>query len=374
MLAAFEDRKLAFVDRFVPPYATSIGCHVLNQHNKANKVYLPFGRVADLRQHNFFIAPSGFMKTEMLEQFGNADTGLLVGTRLGVAFEGSMTAAAFTGSVKINSEGEAVIEYGAAKINERKIMMLEEFADLTNAMKMGYNAGLMDALLTALDRGWIRKRLARSGEEGIKYPTWLTMWTGSQPVRIDMGSGFIRRIVPIEWIPTLKEMVEIEKRRKLARYIHVSPKKTMALKKGIEKIIDGVKGIKKMYFSEDFDAFIGYYKMMHYENEQLERIGLGYTVMKGKFDEELYVDVDTDLKEMMRKVIGWRNSVKMDPELNQVVYTLKDQGSMHINDMLYMLAKFSVDNRQGMGLIKRCLSMGRINQTGEMLSIGWTRK
>lgn len=373
ILEAFEDRKLALIDRFVPPYASSIGCHIINQHNKKNKVYLPFGRVADLRQHNFFIAPSGFMKTEMLVQFGDEETGLIAGTRVGVAFEGSMTAAAFTGSVKTGPDGEAEIVYGAAKINERKIMMLEEFADLTNAMKIGYNAGLLDAMLIALDRGWVRKRLAKSGEEGIKYPTWLTMWTGSQPVRLDMGSGFLRRIVPIEWMPTLEEMELIEKQRLQARYVHVSASKTMKMKNAMEGIIDGVKQIKKITFSEDFDAMIKYYKMMHFENEQFERIGIGYTVMKGQFDEHLYVEVDEPLKELLRNVIKWRNSVKMDPEINQVVYAIKDQGPMTKQQMLYFLGRYSVDNKQGMSLIARAISMGRINEIGDKLSIGWSK-
>jgi len=203
----------------------------------------------------------------------------------------------------------------------------------------------------------------------------LTLWTGSQPVRLDMGSGLIRRFVPIEWIPTRAEMKVVEEHRRRGRNISLIPEKAMNIKTAIEGIYDKVQEIKHVSFSSQFDAKLQTYGLIHYENELLERIGLGYTIMSGQFDREVFVRMDPALEAILNQVVEWRNSVKQDSELNQVVYTLRDAGGeMTIPQMLFALANFSVDTKTGMRLIYDAHTSGRITKDGHKLLLGWGRK
>lgn len=369
-----KHRRLAYVDRFAPPYVCSMGCHILNLENKERKFYFVSGRVADLRLHNFFIAPSGFFKSEVLYQLLDDDTGLLSGSRIGTAFEGGMTAAAFVGTVKINKEGEAVIEYGAAKIHARNIIGIEEFAEITNMMKQSYNVQMADALLTSLDKGWVRKRLARSGEKGIHYPTNLSMWTGSQPTRLELSSGIGRRFHMLEFIPSREERRVIARHRRQGRGVRTSARRVMRIKNALEEIIDKVKLIERIDFTKEFDDFLGRFELIHYEEELMERMAMGYTVMNGEFDKVLQLRITKELEGILEHAIKERKSVKMGSDINQVVYVLQDYGGdMTISEMIFELAYFGLDSRTSYKLIMTARDIGRISVSGSTLSTKWAR-
>jgi len=194
-------------------------------------------------------------------------TGLLLATGIGVALEGGMTAAAFVGSVKINKDGEAEITEGAAKIHEFNIVGIEEFAEITNMMKQAYNVQMADALLTALDKGWVRKRLARTGRKGIIYPTQITLWTGSQPTRIELASGLGRRFFPLENIPNRRERKVIADMRRAGRGLYLPPEDIREIKNELEEILAMAKDIKRITFGQDFDEYLINYGLIHYEAE-----------------------------------------------------------------------------------------------------------
>lgn len=314
--------------------------------------------------------------SEVLYQFLDPDTGLISGSsKLGVALEGGMTAAAFVGTVKVGPDGEATVETGMARINERKIVGIEEFAEITNMMKQAYNVQLADALLTALDKGWVRKRLARSGEEGIMYPTNITLWTGSQPARLELSSGLGRRFFMLEFIPSRKERETISKYRRLGRGVVTSPGRIFDIKLQLDSIIERVHNIQHIKFSKEFDKFLSNIGMIHYEEELFERLALGYTVMSGKFDDTLEVLPEPELCTIIEQGVRWRRSIKMDSEANQVVYILQDNGNeMTISEMVLELANFGVDGRSSYQLIMNTQRTGRIQVEGDVISSKWKRK
>lgn len=374
VLDVLRARKLAFVERLTRIYICSVGAHIINLENKKRKFYMVSGRVADLRVHIFFIAPSGFFKSEVLYQLLDEETGVVSGTRMGTAFEGGMTAAAFVGTVKLTKEGEAEIETGAAWIHKEDIVGIEEFAEITNMMKQMYNVQMADALLTALDKGWVRKRLARSGEKGIHYPTNLSMWTGSQPTRLDLGAGIGRRFYMQEFIPTREERRVIAEARRKGRGVSTSPKRVMKVKTLIEQIIDKVKNLKEIQFTAQLDAFLQNFKLIHFEEELFERIAVGYNVMMGNFDDILLVRLTPELREIIEQGIAERRSVKMGSDINQVTTILKDfGGESTISEMIYELANFSIDGRASYKLINSAAKTGRVSLVGNKITSRWQR-
>lgn len=374
ILDVLRARKLAFVERLTRIYICSVGAHIINLENKKRKFYLVMGRVADLRVHIFFIAPSGFFKSEVLYQLLDDETGVVSGTRMGTAFEGGMTAAAFVGTVKLDKEGEAAIETGAAWIHRENIIGIEEFAEITNMMKQMYNVQMADALLTALDKGWVRKRLARSGEKGIHYPTNLSLWTGSQPTRLDLGAGIGRRFYMQEFIPSREERRIIAEQRRKGRGVSTSPQRVMKIKNLVEQIIDKVQHLKYIEFTAQFDAFLQNFKLIHFEEELFERIAIGYNVMMGNFDDTLLVRLTPELREIIEQGIAERRSVKMGSDINQVVYILRDfGGEMLISEMMYELANFSIDGRSAFKLINAAANTGRVSLVGNKLTSKWQR-
>ena len=374
ILSVLRSRKIAFVERLCRVYICSVGAHLINLENKQRKFYLVMGRIADLRVHIFFIAPSGVFKSEILYQLNDDDTGVISGTRMGTAFEGGMTAASFVGTVKLGKDGEAEIETGAAWIHRRNIIGIEEFAEITNMMKQIYNVQMADALLTALDKGWVRKRLARSGEKGIHYPTNLTLWTGSQPTRLDLGAGIGRRFYMQEFIPMRKEREIISVKRREGRGVSTSPQRVMRIKNMLEQIIDKVQHIERISFTAQFDAFLQGFNLIHFEEELFERIGIGYNVMLGDFDEELVIRLTPELREIIEQGVAERKSVKMGSDINQIIYTLQDfDGEMTISEMIYEMANFSIDGRAAYKLIMSARDSGRCNVQGDVITTRWSR-
>jgi len=374
ILDVLRARKIAFVERLTRIYICSVGAHIINLENKKRKFYLVMGRVADLRVHIFFIAPSGFFKSEVLYQLLDDETGVVSGTRMGTAFEGGMTAAAFVGTVKLTKNGEASIETGAAWIHRETIVGIEEFAEITNMMKQMYNVQMADALLTALDKGWVRKRLARSGEKGIHYPTNLSMWTGSQPTRLDLGAGIGRRFYMQEFIPTREEREVIAEHRRKGRGVSTSPQRVMKIKNLIEQIIEKVEHLNYIEFTAQIDSFLQNYKLIHFEEELFERIAIGYNVMIGNFDDVLLVRLTPELREIIEQGIAERRSVKMGSDINQVTSILKDfDGEMTVSEMMYELANFSIDGRAAYKLINAAANTGRISMVGNLLTSKWQR-
>jgi len=148
----------------------------------------------------------------------------------------------------------------------------------------------------------------------------------------------------------------------------------MRIKNKLEQIIDKVKNINKIEFTKDFDAYLQGYNLIHYEEELFERIGIGYNVMLGEFNKVLKVRLTQELREIIEQGVMERRSVKMDSEINQVVYILRDYGGqMTTSEMIFELANFGVDSRAAYKLLNSAKSTGRITIQGNIISSRWMR-
>ena len=62
-------RKTALAERFSHVYSASVGYHLWNQINQVKGIYFEQGRLRNTRLHIIMVAPPGFMKSYLIEQF-----------------------------------------------------------------------------------------------------------------------------------------------------------------------------------------------------------------------------------------------------------------------------------------------------------------
>ena len=102
VLKYLKECKVALADMFAPYFTIGVCNHIVNLENQKREFYLEHGRVANLRTHVFMCAPPGFTKTLYLEKFLKGKTSIVGGSAfVNCGFEGSMTEAGFTGTVKV---------------------------------------------------------------------------------------------------------------------------------------------------------------------------------------------------------------------------------------------------------------------------------
>jgi len=380
-LQALLNRKLAFVEKFFPTYLCSIGAHLINIENKTRFIYFEHKIPADLRVHMFIVAPPGFMKSYILFQLLDPNFGILAdcqeqgfGTEpnkvgVGIGFEGSMTEAAWTGTIVRGSEGVAETTYGAAYEHRNNIVGIEEFSIIADIIKQAHSSTLGNQLLTSLDRGFLKKRL---GGGKVFYQTQVTLWTGSQPARFDLSAGLPRRFYFIEFIPTKEEKTIIRTMRRAGQNIMPDTREKMEIRDSYIKLCRALKKVRRIAFDKSIHTFFDEFKMLHFEEPLYERIALGYTIMTNNFNEEINVGMTPELKTIMLQGMQWRRSIKLDSEINQIITLLKDEdGKMTITDCLLALADFGVDYIRGVDIIDRAVRSRRIQRTGDVLALKW---
>lgn len=356
-LRYFNESKVALAEKFIPYYVASSCCHLLNLENQKREFYLEHDRLANLRIHMFMCAPPGYMKSFLLQKFILGDRAVLYETPIKSDFEGSMTEAAFTGSIKV-VDGEPTIIYGAAYEHREAIVGIEEFAALANTMKMEHSVNLDNALLTALDSGLLIKRLAMGP---IKYWTQITMWTGSQPSRFDLTSGMGRRLVFIFFIPTDAEMSLIRKYRRLGKNLRVSDDTLYRVRNSIEAVAADIPEIKKIVFADDFYRMMDDLRVPHFEEALYERLAMGYHIsIAEEVPETLEVYTTKTLREMIDREHGWRLDVKKGAEFSQVMEVIRSMPAADMTVIKLRLVDFGLSYSHATSLLNSMAKMKMI--------------
>lgn len=350
--------KVAFAERFAPPFISAIGAHLLNLENRKREFYLEHGRLSNLRTHVFFCAPPGYMKTLMLQKFLDGPTSI-AGTcdQVKVGFEGSMTEAGFTGTIKVVN-GEPVKVHGAAWDHRESILGIDEFAALTNSMKQEHSINLDSAMLTALDSGYCIKRLAMGK---IQYITDMTLLTGSQPARFNLTSGLGRRFIFLYFIPTREESYEIKMSRRLAKKSFPSSTVLYNIRKNLQKSVEIVPQIKKLIFDDKIYKKLDKMKIPHFEEMLFERIAAGHTIaMQNGGDSKLHIEVDYELGQLFNKAQRWRIEIKKGAETEEVFSVVREMDMCTITQIKNRLTDFGLQYEQATALLDKLKRMGRI--------------
>jgi len=354
ILAELVERKCAYVHKYAPYYIISIGCHLFNIMNRKEHVWVQSGFPIDTRLHIMLVAPPGFSKSFWIEQFLRPPAGIVCGSGIPVDFEAAMTEAGFVGTIKYVN-GEVVRQPGVAEEYKDAIIGIEEFAALTEMMQQQYSRQLDTALLLALDKGSVCKRLA-AGE--IKYTTNVTLFTGTQPARFNLTQGLGRRILFLQFIPTLEDFKRLKKARRQAMGRYYNPLRMETIRKGLRELPAKLKRIESVELSDDFNKFIDRYGSKHFEDMLYERIGLGYWIMRGNIKRKLTISLDTELQRVLFQALVFRREVQRGSEYSLVIQLLREAGGhLPLWELKDRMLAFGMDWKQSTNLINELYSI-----------------
>jgi len=368
ILEELRYRGCAHVDRFPPYFIASIGTHIFNLRNQRDPILYEAGKVPDLRMHLMFVSPPGFSKTFWIEHFLRGPSAILYDSGVDIGFEGFMTEAGFIGTFEKIQGGMPFFKPGAAREFSEAILGIEEFSAVLQAMKLQHSTLLDTAMLTALDSGYVNKRLA-SGK--ISYKTNITLWTGTQPARFDLTSGLGRRFFFIEFIPRKRDFQIIKHARRRAKGRIYDDTRLRRIRYGIRRLISELNVVKEVSFPESFYKWLDDQRIIHYEEILYERSLLGLSVMRSSnFHYTLEVEFDRDAQTLLRRAIFWRDSIRRGSEFAEVLSILRDnRGKMSVTDLKQELLRFGLDWSQATTLIQEMCRTGLLRIRGSLVEL-----
>ena len=370
ILNELEARNVAYARKFPPYYISSLGCHIFNIMNQQKGIYTEAGLKVNTRQHIILVTVPGFGKSFWLRQFLENELSLVKGTKIGCTFESQMSEAGFVGTAKFNSEGVAQESPGLCRNESNSIVGIEEFSAISAAVSQNYNAGLDTALLTALDSGMVRKRLA-AGK--IEYQTNLSLWTGVQPARYELSSGLARRFLILLLIPNFNDIKQFKLNRRSSKNVKTNTLTLGKLKAAINTRYDDImKKLEKVEFDRTVYKKLDELDVVHYEEPLYERIALGYWLMKVKeMPKTLTIKMDPTLDALFDNEKGDRFKIKRGTQLAQVWALVQDVGRISELKLKNHLLDFGMDWQDASDLIMTLIKLKWVKKevNGDIVAI-----
>ena len=370
ILNELEARNVAYARKFPPYYISSLGCNIFNIMNQQKGIYTEAGLKVNTRQHIILVTVPGFGKSFWLRQFLENELSLVKGTKIGCTFESQMSEAGFVGTAKFNSEGVAQESPGLCRNESNSIVGIEEFSAISAAVSQNYNAGLDTALLTALDSGMVRKRLA-AGK--IEYQTNLSLWTGVQPARYELSSGLARRFLFLLLIPNFNDIKQFKLNRRSSKNVKTNTLTLGKLKAAINTRYDDImKKLEKVEFDRTVYKKLDELDVVHYEEPLYERIALGYWLMKVKeMPKTLTIKMDPTLDALFDNEKGDRFKIKRGTQLAQVWALVQDVGRISELKLKNHLLDFGMDWQDASDLIMTLIKLKWVKKevNGDIVAI-----
>jgi len=366
IIKELENRKVAYARQFAPFYISSIATHVFNIANQRKHIYMEGGLPANTRQHILFVTVPGFGKSFILRQFLDGPNSIVNGSSIQTTFENMMTEAGFVGTIGKDNSGQKVEIDGLCKEHSDSIVGIEEFSAITNSMSADYNYGLDTSLLTALDSGMVRKRLANGK---LEYETHLTMWAGVQPARYNLSSGLGRRFLFVMFIPTYKDIFQFKLWRRVAKNIKVDTEHLRKLKLRMNERFNYIQNsLTYITFNQEFYKELDKLNVIHYEEPIYERLALGYWLMKvDTLYGKLTIGTDVELIRLMQLEHHYRKEVKKGTQLAQVWGIIQEEGSIEEKELVELLLDFSLDLDTSRTMIRTLIAAHYIRREGTLL-------
>jgi hypothetical protein len=332
------ERKIGFVDLILPHYVSAVCCHVLNLENKRREFYFEHGQPADLRLHVFFTAPPGYMKTFILKRCLDRNNSLFGSGPVKTAFLGEMTTAGFVGTTDL-VEGETVEHTGAAYDFQDHVLGIDEFSVITNMMQADHSKNLDNAMLTALDSGYIIKRLA-SGE--IRYETHLTLFTGSQPARFNLTSGLGRRFDMIYFVPSRMQQDQMRQYRREGKGVMGLTETSKAVYHLTERMLDDIKIIRSITFHDSIYTMLDTLRVPHFEEPLYEKLALGLSLSTQPITADFIVQCTPEVKQLWTQEFDWRFKVKSGAQDSQVMQIITENPGIEEGLLKNLLLDFGM--------------------------------
>lgn len=375
-----ERRKAVHPQRYLPFYFASTVNHELNLKNQTEPFYVDESGPYNFRMHHLHLAPTGAGKTYWIDNIGRKSFALLRDTNVSITYKGSMTAAAFVGTVRFGT-GNAVIETpGIAKRYDKHLIMIEEFHSTLKSMEGTHGEDLENHFLTALDSGWVFRDLA---PQEIAYQTHCTVQAASQFTRIKTSSGMLRRFLVTSFKPTREDTARLRAARRARRRLFFNLDKTLEEVTRIRRVFNELKiqiqGIKGMAFEEDaIDAFfdeIAETKFLpHYDEDIYERFIIGLNIaMSRDIGEIPVIKLTEEMKPFILQAIQWRQEALMGAELALALSTIKDYNKTHGGEKMNTTAfrmsmiNFGLSFDESAAILQRLKRFGIVRETNHKL-------
>ena len=289
------------------------------------------------------------------EQYLRGKWCIMEGTMIMHGFEGSTTEAGFVGSASMSDDGDPVVTPGLAKIYDSGIVGFEEFSALTAMMKSSHSQQLDAAMLLALDRGYVVKRL-KAGKIG--YKTNVTVWAGTQPARFDLTSGLGRRFYYLLLIPTQADKELIRDKIRTGWGVRMDLERTNKIRGEIDLIKERIYNIKSVRRTPAINVLLDELKMPPYEEQLYIRLILGYKIITQDFNSELILDLDPRITALCKQEAIWRKAIRRGPEIAEIVSLLRNNGNqMPIVELRDNLMDFGIDWKKSSELIAELSKM-----------------
>ena len=342
-----SERKIGFIDMMLPFYMSAACCHVINLENKKREFYFEHGQPADMRLHVFITAPPGYMKSFVLKRFLDRQNSLLGQSSIKTAFMGQTTEAGFVGTIQL-VDGEPVQQPGMAYDFMDHILGIDEFSALTNTMTTDHSKNLDNALLTALDSGYLIKRLA-AGE--LRYETHLTLWAGSQPARFNLSSGLGRRFLFIYFVPNTKQQTQMRQFRREGKGIMGSKAATDLVYHLTDKFTTNAQHINEISYSDSIYNTLDEIEVPHYEEPLYEKLALGYSLATQPITSSFTVRMTSSIKRLWQLENDWRFKIKSGAQESQVMQFIIESPGVEENALKNKLLDFGMSFAETSALV-----------------------
>ena len=323
MILQEMERRRIYKARYLGDlFVASIGAHILNLANQEAGFLWYGGELPQIRVHILFIAPPGYGKSFILQTLTFGEYSILKNAVRTVYAE-LFTSAGFVGTYRV-VDGETKYIPGLANQASDAIIAVEEFSAIAKAMNATHSQWLDTALLDALDTGYVKKDLAAGS---IEYRTFLTLWAGTQPLRVELASGLARRFAFLVWLPRKEERDQLRVMRRRSKGVRPDANTLRRLREQIKILNEKARRLIDVEIGEDFYRLMDEWHVPHYEEMIYERIAMGYEFMRGRVENRvLRVRVDEELEMLLRKSMKWRLEAGMGTHLAQIIVLLRDLG------------------------------------------------
>ena len=328
------------------------------------------GRISNTRLHLLMVAFPGFCKTFFQEQFLDDESYSYVkGSNIKCSFEGDVTNAGFVGQIKsIEGQQDPVMIKGLCEEKSSYIIGIDEFSSITNAFKQTYNTGFDTNLLKVLDTG---KVPLRRGPGSRTYQTHLTLWAGVQPARYDLGAGFTRRLLFMILLPTIADIEILNVARKEMKGVRISGIHMKTLRMAInQRQRDIYENLKKVYFHYSFEAELNKMRLLHYDRDLFERLGIGYWLMKSDvIRDQLQITMVPELKILIQKADQWKREVRTISILKVLKNLVSSEEKVNESYVFNIMLSFGYEEQQINSCLRTMYVSNSIKKEGKDLVI-----
>jgi len=272
------------------------------------------------------MGPPGCGKSYYLEQMSDPFVGILNDLQYNLKFEQEMSDAGLVGTISENPDDpeHPFIKKGVAEKHKESIVLIDEFSSVMLSALKSQTGVKAETLLSVLDSGRVVKALA-NGE--YEYFTNLTLWCGIQPVKCDMSGGLGRRLCIILNIPTKDDEERYADASQKSDNVKIDPEHMRDLNTRIKMWESTIGCIKHVEFSDAFYRFVRKnLRAKNYIIELYKKMGIGYTIAKYGGSENIVVDLDDDLRNILKLEETWRRQVMQGPEIQQILAIIMSHG------------------------------------------------